>query len=179
MQIIVEDLFYNVLIRRKVLKSFGEEYVKIVDVVSKYVIYNFGIVFILKKQGENMVDVRIVSGVLILDNICVIYGVIVVRELLEVSCDNQRYVFKMYGYIFNVNYFVKKLQFLLFINYWFVDFLLMRKVIELLYEVYILKNSYLFVYLLFEIVFSNVDVNVYFIKYEVYFLYEDCIIEVI
>lgn len=55
----------------------------------------------------------------------------------------------------------------------------MRKVIELLYEVYLFKNSYLFVYLFLEILFSNVDVNVYFIKYEVYFLYEDFIIEVI
>lgn len=35
-----------------------------------------------------MVDVRMINGVLILDNICVIYGVVVVRELMEVSCDN-------------------------------------------------------------------------------------------
>lgn len=68
---------------------------------------------------------------------------------------------------------------MLFINYCFVDFLVLRKVIEVFYEVYILKNSYLFVYVFFEILLNNVDVNVYLIKYEVYFLYEDFIIEVV
>jgi len=178
-QITVEDLFYNVSTRRKALKSPGEEFAKIADVVSKYAIHNSGVAFTLKKQGENMADVRTASGASILDNIRAIYGTTVARELLEVSCDNQRYAFKMHGYISNANYSVKKLQFLLFINHRLVDSSSMRKSIESLYEAYIPKNSHPFVYLSLEIAPSNVDVNVHPTKHEVHFLHEDSIIEAI
>ncbi|KAJ7336485.1 DNA mismatch repair protein [Desmophyllum pertusum] len=178
-QITVEDLFYNVSTRRKALKSPGEEYAKIADAVSKYAIHNSGVAFTLKKQGENMADVRTASGASILDNIRAIYGATVARELLEVSCDNQRYAFKMQGYISNANYSVKKLQFLLFINHRLVDSSTMRKAIESLYEAYIPKNSHPFVYLSLEIAPGNVDVNVHPTKHEVHFLHEDSIIEAI
>ena len=84
-QITVEDLFYNVSTRRKVLKSSGEEFAKIANVVSKYAIHNSGVAFTLKKQGENMADVRTTNVASILDNIRTIYGASVARELLEVS----------------------------------------------------------------------------------------------
>lgn len=178
-QITVEDLFYNVSTRRKALKSSGEEFAKITDVVSKYAIHNSGVAFTLKKQGENMADVRTTNGASILDNIRTIYGASVARELLEVSCDNQKYVFKMHGYISNANYSVKKLQFLLFINHRLVDSSALRKAIETLYEAYIPKNSHPFVYISLEIAPRNVDVNVHPTKHEVHFLHEDSIIEAI
>jgi len=178
-QITVEDLFYNVSTRRKALKSPGEEFAKIADVVSKYAIHNSGVAFTLKKQGENMADVRTTNGASILDNIRAIYGASVARELLEVSCDNERYAFKMQGYISNANYSVKKLQFLLFINHRLVDSSAMRKAIEALYEAYIPKNSHPFVYMSLEIAPSNVDVNVHPTKHEVHFLHEDSITEAI
>ena len=178
-QITVEDLFYNVSTRRKALKSPGEEFAKIADVVSKYAIHNSGVAFTLKKQGENMAAVRTASGASILDNIRTIYGTTVARELLEVNCENQRFAFKMHGYISNANYSVKKLQFLLFINHRLVDSSAMRKAIESLYEAYLPKNSHPFVYLSLEISPSNVDVNVHPTKHEVHFLHEDSIIEVI
>lgn len=178
-QITVEDLFYNVSTRRKALKSSGEEFAKIADVVSKYAIHNSGVAFTLKKQGENMADVRTTNGASILDNIRTIYGASVARELLEVSCDNQKYAFKMHGYISNANYSVKKLQFLLFINHRLVDSSALRKAIETLYEAYIPKNSHPFVYVSLEIAPRNVDVNVHPTKHEVHFLHEDSIIEAI
>ena len=178
-QITVEDLFYNVSTRRKALKSPGEEFAKIADVVSKYAIHNSGVAFTLKKQGENMAAVRTASGASILDNIRTIYGTTVARELLEVNCENQRFAFKMQGYISNANYSVKKLQFLLFINHRLVDSSAMRKAIESLYEAYLPKNSHPFVYLSLEISPSNVDVNVHPTKHEVHFLHEDSIIEAI
>lgn len=178
-QITVEDLFYNVSTRRKALKSSGEEFAKIADVVSKYAIHNSGVAFTLKKQGENMADVRTTTGASILDNIRTIYGASVARELLEVSCDNQKYAFKMRGYISNANYSVKKLQFLLFINHRLVDSSALRKAIETLYEAYIPKNSHPFVYVSLEIAPRNVDVNVHPTKHEVHFLHEDSIIEAI
>lgn len=178
-QITVEDLFYNVSTRRKALKSPGEEFAKIADVVSKYAIHNSGVAFTLKKQGENMAAVRTASGASILDNIRTIYGTTVARELLEVNFENQRFAFKMHGYISNANYSVKKLQFLLFINHRLVDSSAMRKAIESLYEAYLPKNSHPFVYLSLEISPNNVDVNVHPTKHEVHFLHEDSIIEAI
>lgn len=38
--ITVEDLFYNMTVRRKALRSSAEEYQKIADVVSKYAVHN-------------------------------------------------------------------------------------------------------------------------------------------
>jgi len=45
----IEDLFYNVPMRRKSLKSNGEEYSKILDIISKYALANPHIGFICKK----------------------------------------------------------------------------------------------------------------------------------
>lgn len=50
------------------------------------------------------------------DNVGLLFGSSVGRELLSVSCENKELGFKMEGQITNANYSVKKLQFLLFIN---------------------------------------------------------------
>lgn len=71
-QITVEDLFYNVIARKRALKSPNEEYSHIMDVVGSYAIHNSHVGFTLKKFGENtdlktplkssvVVNVRIVS----------------------------------------------------------------------------------------------------------------------
>ncbi len=52
-QITVEDLFYNVATRRKVLRSGAEEFQKVADVVTKYAVHNAGVAFSLKKSGES------------------------------------------------------------------------------------------------------------------------------
>ena len=176
-QITVEDLFYNVSTRRKALKSPGEEYAKIVDVVSKYAIHNSGVAFTVKKHGESVADLRTTNSSSIVDNIRLVYGVSVARELIEVTRDNERFAFKMHAYISNANYSVKKLQFLLFINHRLVDSSALRKAVQALYEAYIPKNSHPFVYVSLEIAPSNVDVNVHPTKHEVHFLHEDSIIE--
>lgn len=45
----VEDMFYNVPSRKKALQKPHEEYVRIVDMVSKYAIHNAGIAINLKR----------------------------------------------------------------------------------------------------------------------------------
>lgn len=52
-QITVEDLFYNVIARKRALKSPNEEYSHIMDVVGSYAIHNSHVGFTLKKFGEN------------------------------------------------------------------------------------------------------------------------------
>ena len=178
-QITVEDLFYNIMTRKKALKSPAEEYAKIVDVVGKYAIHNSGVAFTVKKHGQNLGDVRTLNTSSILDNISTIYGANIVKEILTVSCDNQQYGFKMTGYLTNANYSMKRLTFILFINHRLVDSSAIRKAIDAVYSAYLPKGTHPFVYLSLEINPFNVDVNVHPTKHEVHFLHEDSIIEII
>lgn len=63
-----------------------------------------------------MADVRTHGKSSVKDNISLLFGSSVGREILSVSCENKQLGFKMEGQITNANYSVKKLQFLLFIN---------------------------------------------------------------
>lgn len=176
-QILVEDLFYNVKIRRKALKSSSEEYAKIVEVVSRYAIHNSGVSFALKKHGETSADVRTLPNASLVDNIRTFFGNAVSRELLEVDCEDPTLAYRLKGYISNANYSVKKCIFLLFINNRLVESNALRKAIETVYAAYLPKNTHPFLYLSLEIAAQNVDVNVHPTKHEVHFLHEDSIIE--
>uniref|UniRef100_A0A674AUZ1 MutL homolog 1, colon cancer, nonpolyposis type 2 (E. coli) n=1 Tax=Salmo trutta TaxID=8032 RepID=A0A674AUZ1_SALTR len=157
-QITVEDLFYNVSTRRKALKSPSEEYSRIVEVVSRYAIHNSGKSFAVKKQGETMADVRTLPNASTLDNIRVVFGNTVSRELIEVGCEDQKLAYKLKGHISNANYSVKKCILILFIN-------------RMCHRIIVWLNRVL------EIAPHNIDVNVHPTKHEVHFLHEDCIIE--
>lgn len=102
------------------------------------------------------------------DNVGLLFGSSVGRELLSVSCENKELGFKMEGQITNANYSVKRLQFLLFINrerklcqtcidlgqtcliYYadrLVDSSSLRKAVEVVYGAYLPKNTHPFVYM--------------------------------
>ncbi|XP_072323425.1 DNA mismatch repair protein Mlh1 isoform X2 [Scyliorhinus torazame] len=176
-QITVEDLFYNIVTRRKALKNPSDEYSRIVEVMSRYAIHNSGVSFAVKKQGETVADVRTLPNASTLDNIRTIFGNAVSRELIEVCLEDPKFAFKMKGYISNANYSVKKCIFLLFINHRLVESSALRKAIEAVYAAYLPKNTHPFLYLSLEILPQNVDVNVHPTKHEVHFLHEDSIIE--
>ncbi|KAG1950460.1 DNA mismatch repair protein Mlh1 [Pimephales promelas] len=173
----VEDLFYNVSTRRKALKSPSEEYSRIIEVVSRYAIHNSGKSFAVKKQGEMVADVKTQMNASVLDNIRVVFGVAVSRELIEVECEDQKLAFKMKGYISNANYSVKKCILILFINHRLVESSALKKAIETVYTAYLPKNTHPFLYLSLEIAPQNIDVNVHPTKHEVHFLHEDSITE--
>ena len=63
-----------------------------------------------------MADVRTQGKSSVKDNVSLLYGSSVGRELLSVSCESKELGFKMDGQVTNANYSVKKFQFLLFIN---------------------------------------------------------------
>eukprot|EP00794_Sanderia_malayensis_P005440 gene5440-6119_t len=176
-QIFVEDLFYNVSIRRNALKSASEEHAKITDVLSKYAIHNHGVSFILKKYGETIADVRTLAKSSMVDNIKGIYGPSIARELLEVGVSDDKLCFEMNGYISNANFSVKKCIFLLFINNRLVDSSNLRKSIEMVYANYLPKDKHPFIYMSIKILCSNIDVNIHPTKHEVHFLHEEAIIE--
>lgn len=50
--ITIEDMFYNVPSRKKALQKPQEEFIRVVDVVSKYAIHNSGVAINLKKVNH-------------------------------------------------------------------------------------------------------------------------------
>mmetsp|Transcript_22979 Transcript_22979/g.39449 ORF Transcript_22979/g.39449 Transcript_22979/m.39449 type:complete len:830 (+) Transcript_22979:3-2492(+) len=175
--ITVEDLFYNVVTRRKALKSPTEEYQKILDVASKYAIQYAGVGITCKKHGESSADVHTVPNASRLDNIRTIYGAPVARELLAFEHKKDSLKFSSEGFVSNANYSLKKAVFILFINNRLVDCGSLKKAVELVYSAYLPKQTHPFIFLSICMAPQNVDVNVHPTKSEVRFLHEDEIIE--
>ncbi|KAJ8984034.1 hypothetical protein NQ317_012258 [Molorchus minor] len=166
--ITVEDLFYNMTVRKKALRSPAEEYQKISEVVSKYAIHNSTVGFALKKSGDNN-DIRTPPESNAVENIRIIYGNTIARELIEFSLESTPFKFKVHGYMTNVNYSTKKLQFLLFINHRLVDCQSLKKCVDHVYSTYLPKNMHPFVYLSLELDPGDIDINVHPTKHEVHF----------
>uniref|UniRef100_A0A0K8TEG6 DNA mismatch repair protein MLH1 n=1 Tax=Lygus hesperus TaxID=30085 RepID=A0A0K8TEG6_LYGHE len=175
--ITVEDLFYNIATRKKVLKNPTEEFVKIADVVGKYAVHNPAVGFILKRQGETTSDIKTNPSSTHVDAIRAIYGENIARELMEVEFSHEVLKFKMHGYISNVNYSTKKQVFILFINNRLVDSTALRKAVEREYAIHLPSGAQPFIYLSLALDPKNVDVNVHPTKHEVHFLHEDEIID--
>ncbi|KAJ8715614.1 hypothetical protein PYW07_010096 [Mythimna separata] len=175
-QITVEDLFYNVIARKKSLRSPTEEYTHIIEVVGGYAIHNSHVGFTLKKFGENT-DLKTPVNSSVIENVRIIYGNAIARELMEIELQEPTLKLCLRGCITNVNYSHKKGTMLLFINHRLVDSLSIKKAVDSIYSTYLPKNSHAFVYLSLELDPRNVDVNVHPTKHEVQFLYEEQIIE--
>lgn len=176
-QITVEDLFYNVPVRRKALRSPAEEHGKVFEVVSRYAIHNANVGFALRKQGQQNVEFRTPPHSTPCDNIRSVFGPAVARELLAVDCKDEKLNFRCKGLVSNANYSVKKCTFLLFINHRLVDSTALRKALETMYAAYLPKAGHPFIYLSLEVDPATLDVNVHPTKHEVFFLHQDEVIE--
>ncbi|XP_068625535.1 DNA mismatch repair protein Mlh1 [Battus philenor] len=175
-QITVEDLFYNVIARKKSLCSPTEEYTHIMEVVGAYAIHNSKVGFTLKKFGENT-DLKTAINSSVIENIRIIHGNSIARELLEIELKDSTLKMSLHGFVTNVNYSHKKGTMLLFINHRYVGSQSIRKAVDSVYATYLPKNAHSFVYLSIELDPRNVDVNVHPTKHEVQFLYEEQIID--
>ncbi|KAK8378680.1 hypothetical protein O3P69_009408 [Scylla paramamosain] len=171
------DLFYNVPVRRKALRSPAEEHGRVFEVVSRYAIHNANVGFTLRKQGQQNVEFRTPPHSTPCDNIRSVFGPAVARELLEVDFVDDKLKFCCKGLVSNANYSVKKCTFLLFINHRLVDSTALRKALETMYAAYLPKAGHPFIYLSLEVDPSTLDVNVHPTKHEVFFLHQDEIIE--
>ncbi|XP_063995499.1 DNA mismatch repair protein Mlh1 [Diachasmimorpha longicaudata] len=175
--ILIENLFYNVSTRKKALASPSEEFSRISEVVTKYSIHNPSVGFTLKKQGESLPAVRTLHNSSKINNIKILYGSNITRDLLDIELEDESLQFKMHCLLTNPNYSNKRLTFILFINHRLVDSSPMRKMLEDLYSIYLPKKTHPWCYLSLNIHPGNIDVNVHPTKYEVRFLHEDTIIE--
>ncbi|XP_006620320.1 DNA mismatch repair protein Mlh1 isoform X2 [Apis dorsata] len=175
--IVIENLFYNVATRRKALSNPNEEFNRITDVVTKYAIHNADVGFVLKKHGEIAPQIRTPHNSTKMNNIRILYGNPVFRELLEIEFKDDIYKFKMHALITNANYTNKKMTFLLFINNRLVKSSSIQKMLEELYTFYLPKKTHPWCYISLEIESRNIDVNIHPTKHEVKFLHENSIIE--
>jgi DNA mismatch repair protein MLH1 len=141
----VENLFYNMVARRKTLQNSNDDYPKIVDFISRFAVHHINVNFscrkvqypyifpfipliirlnrshllVLSQHGANRADVHSASTPSRLDAIRNVYGASVVRDLMEIEVSDENAgdaVFKMDGYISNANYVAKKITMILFIN---------------------------------------------------------------
>lgn len=89
--ITVEDLFYNMPTRKTAFRNTNDEYLKILDVLSKYsILYGArGVSFTCKKHGKVSPDLHTPCHALTstsagsLENIRLVYGAAVAKELLD------------------------------------------------------------------------------------------------
>ncbi|XP_050081167.1 DNA mismatch repair protein Mlh1 [Anopheles maculipalpis] len=175
-QITVEDLFYNVPMRKQALKTPNEEFQRISDMVSKYAVHNPQVCFTLKKFGESAC-IRTQPNGTIVQNIGTIYGAAIGKALIAIDTRDDILKLSVEGYVSNVNFSLKKGISLLFINHRAVECNALKKAIDSIYALYLPKGSAPFVYLSLELNPQNVDVNVHPTKHEVHFLHEEKIVE--
>ncbi|XP_059460207.1 DNA mismatch repair protein MLH1-like [Corylus avellana] len=179
-QIMVENLFYNMIARRKTLQNSADDYSKIVDLLSRFAVHHIHVGFSCRKHGASRADVHTVATSSRLDAIRSVYGVSVARSLIKIeNSDNNpsSSVFKMDGFISDSNYVAKKITMVLFINDRLVECTALKRAIEIVYAATLPKASKPFVYISVVLPPEHVDVNVHPTKREVSLLNQEVIIE--
>lgn len=178
-QIMVENLFYNMVARRKTLQKSADDYSKIVDLLSRFAIHHIGLSFSCRKHGAARADVHTIATSSRLDAIKSVYGVSVAHNLLKVEArddDPSSSIFEMNGFISNASYSAKKTTMVLFINDRLVECTALKRAMEVVYAATLPKASKPFVYMAITLPPEHVDVNVHPTKREVSLLSQEVII---
>ncbi|KAF9608535.1 hypothetical protein IFM89_009901 [Coptis chinensis] len=181
-QIQIENLFYNMMARRKTLHNSSDDYAKIVDLICRFAVHHINVSFSCRKHGAARADVHTVSTSSRIDAIKSIYGASVSRDLMEVTAsenDSSSLIFNMHGYISNSNYIAKKMTMVLFINDRLVECSALKRAIEVVYTATLPKAAKPFVYMSIILPPEHVDVNVHPTKREVSLLNQEKIVETI
>ncbi|EJT99224.1 hypothetical protein DACRYDRAFT_109945 [Dacryopinax primogenitus] len=133
--IAVEDIFYNIPLGLRALKSPSDEYARILDVVQRYAIqpkrllpvqegmssYRLPLLVLNStyQTGSNTADVSTPSSRTVKSAIKTIYGPNVAKELLEAQAEagpEDEFEWQAEAWLISANYHAKKPAFLLFIN---------------------------------------------------------------
>lgn len=181
-QIMVENLFYNMIARRKTFQNSSDDYSKIVDLLSRFAIHHVNVSFSCRKHGASRADVHSVTTSSRLDSIRSVYGVSVALNLMKIEVpdsDPSSSVFNMDGLISNSNYVAKKTTMVLFINDRLVECTALKRAIEIVYAATLPKASKPFIYMSIVLPPEHVDVNVHPTKREVSLLNQEFIINTI
>lgn len=179
-QITVEDLFYNVPARLKAFRLKLDEWGRILDVVGRYAVHCGKAGISCKKFGESQPTIATRPGSSVKERIRSVYGVAVAADLHEVSNDgiSEFGVTGLNAAVTGSSYNNKKrMAPVFFINDRLVSCDPLRRALASVFQVYLPKGNYPFVYLSLHVDPGNVDVNIHPTKREVRFLHEDDIIE--
>ena len=145
----IEDLFYNISIRKKSFQNTNEEYQRVLDVVSRYsILYgDKGIFFVCKKHGQQVPDLVTTSSTSSKENIGRVFGNHVVKELVHVHGVDDELNITVEGEVTNPSYSGKSGIFVLFINNRLIECASLRKVIDGTYHDLFTQQVRPFVYL--------------------------------
>ncbi len=190
--ILAEDLFYNVPLRRKALRSASEEYNAILDVVGRYAVYRAGSAIAVKKASEARADIATPAGGTRLDAIRAVYGAAVARNCLPVEFNTEakpnnkeeeegedELQCSVSGYITGADYAGRKTQLVLFINGRSVEFPPLKRCLESTFASILPKASKPFAFFDITMPAGDVDVNVHPTKKEVAFLHQEKLVEAV
>ncbi|KAF3514026.1 hypothetical protein F2Q69_00002683 [Brassica cretica] len=181
-QIMVENLFYNMIARRKTLQNSADDYGKIVDLLSRMAIHHNNVSFSCRKHGAVKADVHSAVSSSRLDSIRSVYGVSVAKSLIKVevsSGESSGCAFDMEGFVSNSNYVAKKTILVLFINDRLVECSALKRAVEIVYAATLPKASKPFVYMSINLPREHVDINIHPTKNEVSLLNQEIMIDMI
>ena len=173
----IDDLFFNVPMRKRAIKSISEEYNNIIDIVGRYAVYHAGVSLSLRKIGHSKIDVHTQKGSTRKDTIRHVYGSPIASNLRHF--ENRDFVvngksIRIDGCLTGPNYSGgRKTIMVLFINGRCVESAVLKRCIESLYTVLLPKYMKPFIFIAIHMPPEWLDVNVHPTKSEVGFLYED------
>lgn len=173
----IDDLFFNVPMRKRAIKSISEEYNNIIDIVGRYAVYHAGVSMSVRKIGLSKIDIHTQKGSTRQDGIRHIYGGAISSNLRHFK--NPSFIvngesIQIDGCLTGPNYSgTRKMCMILFINGRSVQSAMLRRCIESLYAVLLPKSTKPFVFVSIDMPSEWIDVNVHPTKSEVAFLHED------
>eukprot|EP00882_Tetradesmus_deserticola_P008391 GHRQ01008848.1.p1 GENE.GHRQ01008848.1~~GHRQ01008848.1.p1 ORF type:complete len:560 (+),score=205.50 GHRQ01008848.1:133-1812(+) len=190
--IIVEDMFYNMLPRKRAFRPGPEEHNLCLDVLQKYAIYKAGTTgFTLKRQGEARSDLHTLPTASRLDVIRGLFGPDLAASLLPLqltggSGDVSAAVpldgplgFKAEGFVSNLTHIGRRSTLILFINGRPVDQGQLKRALEAVYVAQNPKANKPWVFLDLQLPPRHVEVNVHPTKKEVGFLHQQEVIDAV
>jgi len=189
----VEDLFYNVITRRKALKGAAEEYSRVLDVVQRYALLRTAVGFTVRKQGDARADLHVSPSRGVVDRVRAVYGAELAKSLVPfvarseaqhsagaavagspgAGLDSDAPTFQCDGYVSGPSYSAKRSTFILFINGRLVECGLLRRALEAVYATVLPRDAKAWLFLSVTLPPSHVDVNIHPTKAEVAFLHAD------
>jgi len=162
----IRDLFYNVPVRLKFLKSQGTEFSYIQEIVQSIALSHPEVSIELKKFGKTVLKTTGQGD--LLRTIKEVYSTEVTQNLKEVCKTDELSGLKITGYVSTPDYVrSSKKSYHLYINSRSVKCPVMQKSVDMVYKHLTANNKYPFIVLNLEIPPHDVDVNVHPTKKEV------------
>lgn len=174
--IIIRNIFYNLPVREKFLKSINVESNHIGDIINKLALGNPGLSFKFIKDGSSIIKTPYNGG--LLDTIYSVLGKEYYKNLIAIDYDSDN--FKINGYISNNNlYRSNRNHQYLYINGRYISHLNISKVIEKEYRSLIPLNRLPVFILNISLNPNEVDVNIHPTKQEVKFVDAEYIYDIV